>query len=229
MSQSTEHRVTPPRVGIVGAGHIGATAATLFARAGHEVALSNSRGPASLADVVARVAAEAGAADGAAPRVRADTVEGAAAFGDVVLLAVPWAALDALPAPSAVAGKVVVDAMNAFGPGYTPADLGGSTSSEVVAARLPGARLVKAFNTIGWEQLGRDGRPGAPSAARRALFVAGDDAGAKAVVLALVDDVGFAPVDTGGLREGGRLQQPNAPLFGRVLTAADAAELLAAA
>jgi len=100
------------------------------------------------------------------------------------------------------------------------------TSSEYVAEQLPGARVVKAFNTMYWETL-RDaaGREGAD---RLAVFVAGDDAEAKALVAGLVEDVGFVPVDTGGLVDGGRRQQPGTPLYDRPMTETEARDRLAA-
>ena len=98
------------KIGIIGAGRIGGTAAGLFARAGHEVALSNSRGPASLSDLVATINRDAGGS-----RVHASTVADAARFGDLVLLAAPWRAQDALPDPNIVRAKIVIDAMNAYG------------------------------------------------------------------------------------------------------------------
>src|SRR5512135_271931 len=212
------------RIGILGAGHIGATAARLFARAGHEVALSNSRGPASLASLVEEINREAGAA-----RVYATTAQEAAAFGDAVLLAVPWRTPEAWPAPGAVRGKIVIDAMNPYTATGGIVDLGVSTSSEEVAKRLPGARLVKAFNTIYWEHLAGQGRPDLPPARRRAIFLAGDDVEAKRVVSRLIEEIGFAPVDTGTLREGGRSQQPGTPVYNRNLTQEEAVGILAAA
>ncbi len=211
------------RIGILGAGRIGATTARLFARAGHEVALSNSRGPASLEGLVAEINREVGAA-----RVRAATPQDAAAFGDVILLALPWRAREAWPAPAAVRGKIVVDAMNAYA-ATGVVDLGASSSSEEVAKRLPGARLVKAFNTINWEHLGGQGRPDLPLPRRRAIFLAGDDAEAKRTVARLVEEIGFAPVDTGTLREGGRSQQPGTLVYNRNLTHEEATAILAAA
>ena len=209
------------KIGIIGAGKIGATAARLFARAGHDVALSNSRGPRSLETVVAAINRDAGA-----ERARAATVDDAAAFGEVVLLAVPWRSPEALPAAERVRGKIVIDAMNPYAPDFSIIDLGDSTSSEETAKRLPGARLVKAFNTILWEHLGSQGHPELPRSERRAIFVAGDDAEAKAVVARLIEEIGFAPVDTGSLRDGGRRQQPGAPIYNRTMTAAEAERAL---
>lgn len=211
------------RIGILGSGHIGATAARLFARAGHEVALSNSRGPASLADLVEEIDREAPG------RVRATTPQEAAVFGDAVLLAVPWRKPEAWPAPAAVRGKIVIDAMNPYTATGGILDLGASTSSEEVAKRLAGARLVKAFNTIYWEHLAAQGRPDLPLARRRAIFLAGDDVEAKRVVSRLIEEIGFAPVDTGALREGGRSQEPGTPVYNRDLTQEEAVGVLAAA
>lgn len=204
------------RIGIVGAGMIGGTAARLFVRAGHEVALSNSRGPESLRAL----------ADDLGPGAHAMTVEEAVRFGDVVLLAVPWRTPEALPPAEAVQGKIVIDAMNPYREDGGLHDLGDSTSSEETQKRLPGTRLVKAFNTIWYEHLGTRGRTDLPLDERHAVFVAGDDAEAKAVVSRLVEEAGFAPVDTGGLRDGGRRQQPGTPLYNRILTGAEARRLV---
>ena len=205
-------------IGIIGAGHIGATAARLFVKAGHQVALSNSRGPTSLTELVAEIG----------PQARALTVDGAAAFGEIVLLALPWRAAEGLPAPQYVAGKIVIDAMNPYSPSFEVIDLGETTSSEEVAKRLPGARLVKAFNTIYYRTLATEGRPTAPLEDRLAIFVAGDDAEAKGVVSRLIEEIGFAPVDTGSLREGGRWQQPGSPIYNAPMTGRCAREALAA-
>ena len=89
--------------------------------------------------------------------------------------------------------------------------------------------MVKAFNTIYFENLGADGRPGAPREERVALLLAGDDADAKATVAGLIDELGFGAVDTGTLAEGGRRQQVGAPLYGAVVTVPEAEATLAAA
>lgn len=204
------------RIGIIGAGMIGATAARLFAKAGHEVAVSNSRGPDSLRDLITELG----------PRARATTVDDAARFGEVILLAVPWRAPEALPAPDLVRGKIVIDAMNPYAAGGGMADLGDSSSSEETAKRLPGARLVKAFNTIYYQHLATQGRSDLPESQRRAIFVAGDDADAKATVSRLIRELGFAPVDTGALREGGKRQEPNTPIYNKTITANEATRML---
>jgi 8-hydroxy-5-deazaflavin:NADPH oxidoreductase len=204
------------KIGIVGAGNIGANAARLFVQAGHEVAVSNSRGPESLRELVEELGDSA----------RATSVEEAARFGEVVLLAVPWRSPEALPPAESLAGKIVVDAMNPYGDNFTLYDLGDSTSSEEVAKRLPGARLVKAFNTIYYVHLAQEGRSDLPVGDRRAIFVAGDDEEAKAVVSRLIEEIGFAPVDTGSLREGGRRQEPNTEVYNRQITGEDARKIL---
>jgi predicted dinucleotide-binding enzyme len=204
-------------IGIIGAGHIGGTAARLFAKAGHQVAVSNSRGPASLRSLAAEIG----------PQAHAMNVEDAARFGSVVLLAVPWRTPEALPAPELVAGKIVIDAMNPYGPGGEILELGATTSSEEVRKRLPGARLVKAFNTIYYQHLATLGNSSLPLEERYAIFVAGDDAEAKQAVARLIEEIGFAPVDNGGLVEGGRRQQPGSAIYNRPMTAHEARRILA--
>jgi len=202
------------RIGIVGAGHIGGTAAKLFARAGHRVALANSRGPTSLAPLVASLG----------PNVQAASPADAVTFGEAVLLAIPWRNKEQLPPSELFAGKIVIDAMNPYSALGRVMDLGESTSSEEVAKRLRGARLVKAFNTIGWKTLENGGQSSEED--QLAIFVAADDAAAKETVAALIREIGFAPVDTGSLREGGRRQQPGSRLYGRPMTSRQAEDIL---
>jgi 8-hydroxy-5-deazaflavin:NADPH oxidoreductase len=104
-------------------------------------------------------------------------------------------------------------------------DFDGLTSSELVARALPGARVVKAFNTMYYETLGTGGRPSGNS--RLVLFVAGDDAEAKGIVSQLIEQIGFAPVDTGPLGEGGRRQQPGSLLYNVPMDEEQAREALA--
>jgi 8-hydroxy-5-deazaflavin:NADPH oxidoreductase len=202
-------------IGIVGSGNIGATAARLFAEAGHDVAVSNSRGPETLEGLVAAIG----------PRARASTVEEAADFGEVVLVAIPFFAYETLPT-DLLAGKIVVDAMNYYPGRDGEMDLDGLGSSELLARHLPDARVVKAFNTMYYETLGAGGRPDAPPAERLVLFVAGDDAEAKAVVSELIEEIGFTPVDVGTL-EDGRKQQPGSPIYNVPMNEAQAREELA--
>ena len=205
------------KIGILGAGNIGATAARLFIAAGHEVAVSNSRGPESLKDL----ARELGS------RAQALTIDDAARFGEAVLLAVPWRAPEALPHPDLLRGKIVIDAMNPYRPDGGFYDLGGSTSSEEVLKRIPGARLVKAFNTIYYVHLAGRGRKDLPNDERHTIYVAGDDTEAKQVVAKLIEEIGFAAIDTGSLREGGRMQQPDSPIYNQTYNGREAREFLA--
>ncbi|HKR96318.1 MAG TPA: NADPH-dependent F420 reductase [Candidatus Angelobacter sp.] len=205
------------KIGILGAGNIGATAARLFIAAGHEVAVSNSRGPESLKDL----ARELGS------RAQGMTIDNAARFGEVVLLAVPWRAPEALPHPDRLRGKIVIDAMNPYRPDGGFYDLGNSTSSEEVLKRIPGARLVKAFNTIYYVHLAGRGRKDLPTDERHTIYVAGDDAEAKQVVSRLIEEIGFAAIDTGSLREGGRMQQSDSPIYNQTYNGREAREFLA--
>jgi len=202
------------KIGVIGAGHIGGTAAKLFAKAGHQVAVSNSRGPASLDGLVSSIG----------PNVKAMSPADAVRFGEVILLALPWRKMDELPPAELFKGKVVIDAMNAYSAVGRVVDLGDRTSSEEVAKRLPGARIVKAFNTMGWQTLETGGQREPEN--RLAIFVACDDAEAKGVVAKLIEEIGFAPIDTGSLREGGRRQQPGSPIYGPPLRVKEAKALL---
>jgi predicted dinucleotide-binding enzyme len=194
------------RIGILGAGRIGGTLGRLWIDGGHDVLVS-SRHPESITDLPA------------------GKLRRAAEFGDVVLLALPWAAAqetaDAI-APL-VEGKVVIDATNRFGDDG-PRDVGGSSSSELLAARVSGARLVKCFNTVLWTRLRDAGRP-AGDPERLAVFVAGDDPDARQVAAGLASDAGFDAIDAGALREGRRLE-PDGPVFNVPLTPGEARERL---
>jgi len=191
-------------VGIIGAGKIGRALAKHLTRSGQDVIVSNRRGPDSLAPLIAELG----------PKAKAGTVAQAAA-APVVFLSVTWtelpAALSNLPDWK---GRVAVDTANPYvveGSALRRVDLGGKTSSEVVAGMVPGARLVKAFNTLWDVTLAAD-----PSEAggRRVVFLSGDDAKAKNEVSAIIDKMGFAAVDLGGLVEGGKMQQPGGPFAG---------------
>jgi len=205
------------RIGIIGSGCIGGTLGRLLARAGHEVRLCNSRGPDSLRELVAEIGVNA----------RATSKEEAVRGTDVVVLAAPWRVTDALPAADTVAGKIVVDAMNPYSGDGAQIDLGSTTPSEETAKRLPRARLVKAFNTIWFKHLAEAGRPDLPMMQRRAIPLAGDDPQAKRVVASLISAIGFAPVDTGGLRRGGMWQAVNSRLYNREVTGSQALSIVA--
>lgn len=191
------------KIGFIGAGSIGVTLASHFAKAGHEVVLSNSRGPASLADAVHTVGGSARAG------TRAE-----AAQGDMLVLSVPWAQLESATAGlPALDGRIVIDTMNPVVlPGYALAELGGRTSSQVVASHLPGARVVKIANTLFAAVLAAEPRG---NGGRRVLFMSGDDAPAKLEAARLFESMGFAVIDLGGLAAGGAMQQfPGGPLPG---------------
>ena len=190
-------------IGIIGSGRIGATAARLFVDAGHDVAIANSRGPDSLTDLVQDLGESA----------RPTTVEDAASIAELVLVAIPFGRFGELPA-EALRNKIVVDATNYYPERdghFRELDEDTTTSTELLAAHAANARVVKAFNTMKFTDLGERGSQG-PLDERLVMLVAGDDQEAKDRVSALVEQIGFAPVDTGGLAEGGRRQQPGSPL-----------------
>jgi 8-hydroxy-5-deazaflavin:NADPH oxidoreductase len=205
------------QIGIIGAGRIGQAVATRLVTAGHEVMLSNTRGPESLADVEEALGQDA----------HAGTVEDATAYGEVVFVAIPLAAMYALP-PAELDGKIVVDANN-YSPqrdGQIPElDDGSVGSSELLARHLPGSRVVKAFNTIYYERIAHEAKPPG-SAERLAVPLTGDDAAAKQVVAALIDDMGFDPVDAGSLADG-RNQQPGTAVYNLPVGADGVREALA--
>jgi 8-hydroxy-5-deazaflavin:NADPH oxidoreductase len=186
-------------VGIIGAGRIGQVMARIARRAGRTVVIANSRGPESLRGLIEEFG----------PGVSAGTVVDAAG-ADIVVLAVMWPQV-----PQAVngldwAGRIVIDPTNDF----DPSDLGGRTSSEVVADLVAPAAVVKAGNTFAATVLGSDPHR---AGGRRVIFASGDDAGAKSSVGRLFEDAGFFVIDLGGLREGGAIQQVRGPLAGHDL------------
>jgi 8-hydroxy-5-deazaflavin:NADPH oxidoreductase len=187
--------------GILGAGNIGKALAAHLTKAGYQVTISNSRGADSLTSLITELGsnAKAGSAKEAAEQ-------------DIVILALPWAQLPTvLPSLTNWKDRMVVDVSNhfiSFDP-FKLADLGGKTSSEVVAGFVPGAKLIKAFNTLNFQILGSD-----PSQAsgHRVIFLSGDHGEAKKKLKEAITRMGFAPIDLGGLVAGGRLQQPDGPL-----------------
>ena len=202
-------------IGIIGSGNIGGTAARLFAGAGHRVAVSNSRGPETLRGLVEEIG----------PNARAATVEEAAEFGEVVMEAIPFGLYESLPAEK-LSGKIFITASNYYPGRDGEIEHGGLASSELVARHLTGSRVVKAFNTIYYERLRDNGRPEAPLGEREAIFVAGDDEEAKGVVSRLVEEIGFAPVDTGTLAESAK-QEPGSPVYNVAMPPDTARETLA--
>jgi 8-hydroxy-5-deazaflavin:NADPH oxidoreductase len=187
--------VTDP-VGIIGAGRLGQAMARTALRAGRRVVIANSRGPGSLTSVVTALG----------EGVSAGTVDDAAAAG-IVVIAVPWDRVAEAVQGRAWDGRVVIDATN----DWAADDLQGRTSSELVADLVPGARVVKAGNTLGADVLGSDPQG---AGGRRVIFISGDEADAKADVVSLFQDAGFAAIDLGGLATGGAMQQIHHPLAG---------------
>jgi len=184
------------KIGIIGAGYIARAVAAVAIKNGHEVMVSNTRGPDTLFSLIGTIGCKAG------------SPEEAAAFGDIVLVAIPLK--NYLAAPVApLEGKIVLDANN-----YYPQrdgrigelDRDETTTSELLARHLPKSKIVKVFNAIRAADIENDGRP-AGSPGRRAHPIAGDDAAAKKVVAGLLDQFGFDVVDAGRLAEGRRFQR----------------------
>jgi predicted dinucleotide-binding enzyme len=183
-------------VGIIGAGRLGQAMARTALRAGKSVVIANSRGPESLTSVVAALG------DG----VSAARVEEAGAAG-IVVIAVPWDRVSEAVEGIEWNSQIVIDATN----DWAADDLQGRTSSELVADLVAGARVVKAANTLVAEVLGSDPHE---AGGQRVIFISGDAADAKAEVVALFQDAGFAAIDLGDLATGGAMQQIHHPLAG---------------
>jgi 8-hydroxy-5-deazaflavin:NADPH oxidoreductase len=191
------------KIGIIGAGEIGGTLTRRFAALGHDVSVANSRGPETLAGL----ARETGA--------KAVTARDATRAGELVIVTIPEGKISTLP-KDLFAGVpddvVVVDTGNYYPQrdGRIAAIEDGMIESRWVATQL-GRSVVKAFNTMNYKRLLERGRPkGTPG--RIALPVAGDEQRAKQVVMRLVDELGFDPVDDGGLDDSWR-QQPGTPVY----------------
>ncbi len=191
-------------IGIIGAGQIGGTLTRRFTALGHRVSVANSRGPETLADL----ARETGA--------KPVTVRDAARAGEVVIVTIPEGRIPNLPKDlfAGVPDKVVVVDTGNYYPQQRDGRIAdiedGMTESRWVATQL-GRSVVKAFNTMNYKRLLERGRPKGTSG-RIALPVAGDDQRAKQVVMRLVDELGFDPVDAGGLDDSWR-QQPGTPVY----------------
>jgi predicted dinucleotide-binding enzyme len=191
-------------IGMIGAGPVAQAFAGHLIKAGHTVILSNSRGPETLSSLVAALG----------PQAKAGTPR-QAVRARMVLLAVPWTNVaDVLSTLPAWNGQILIDATNQFispPPNAVLADLGNKASSEVVAELAPGARVVKAFNSLYATNLAADPRQGP---GRRVVFVSGNDKPAKNELAAILKDIGFATIDLGSLHDGGRMQQAGGPLAG---------------
>ena len=185
------------RIGVIGAGRIGGNAARLFAKAGHEVLVSFSRDQEKLEALAEEIGGRAG------------TPREAVQFGEVVMFSVSWTLIDdVLAQAGSLDAKVVIDTTNQFGrDGWE--DLGGRTAAQVNAARMPGARYTKAFNTLtSGFQAQVAGRTGPD---RVVIFLCGDDEEAKRVVAGLIEDAGFTAVDMGGLADAAPMEAPRRP------------------
>ena len=192
-------------IGLIGSGHIGSTVARLAVDAGHEVVLSNSRGPETLVDLVAELGDLA----------RAGTAEEAAEAGELVVVTIPLKNYRQVPV-EALRDKVVIDTNN-----YYPQRDGhiaelddeSTTVSELLQAHLPESKVIKAFNNIYFQYLIDLARP-SDSPERSVLAIAGDDSDAKKWVAALFDELGFDAYDVGPLAEGWRYQRDTAAYAG---------------
>ena len=201
------------RVAVVGAGRIGGNVARLLVAAGHRVTVAYSRDPERLR----RRAQEVGA-------LVAEPAE-AVADAEVVVVAVPWDALpDALAAMGSLDGRIVVDTTNQFGSGPMPA--GGQTAAAFNAARMPGARYTKCFNTLtaAFQELTAHRDPPVVQ------WICGDDPEAVAVVAGLVRDAGYVPVPLGGVDGCQVMEAPRRPgaVYGEEYRPADAEAVVAA-
>jgi 8-hydroxy-5-deazaflavin:NADPH oxidoreductase len=205
------------RIGIIGSGEIGGTLATLLAADGHEIALSNSRGPDTLTIAVAQLGEHA----------QATTALEAADFGEIVIIAIPYGRYHQLPV-DVLAGRVVVDTMNYFAERDGVIDdlvVGDKASSELLADFVKQSTVVKAFNTMHYLALRDRGLPrGAID--RLASPIAGDDRDAKTQIGQLIDELGFDPLDTGSLGESDIHQGPASQLFGQLLAVEEADKAL---
>ncbi|MGC1724878.1 MAG: NAD(P)-binding domain-containing protein [Candidatus Acidiferrales bacterium] len=194
-------------IGTIGAGAFAQAFAKRALKAGHKVKLSNSRGPESLREIVSQLGFGATAA-----------AEEEAAACEMVLLAVPW---DNVPETLANLprwkNQILIDGTNPFhgqAGNFTPADVGNLSTSQFVAALAPGARVVKALNTMIVPNLEADS---VVNGARRVAFISADDDGAKKQVETLLAGFGYSAIDLGNLRDGGLMQQAGGPLAGRNL------------
>ncbi len=190
-----------PTWGFIGSGNIGSTVARLAINAGHNVVMSNSRGPETLTKLI----------DDLGPQSQAATAEEAAAASDVVVVTIPLKHYRDVSA-AALRGKVIMDTMNYYpkrDSQIAALDDESTTTSELLQAHLPDSKVVKVFNNIYFEHLAVLARP-AGDPQRSALAIAGDDAEAKVTVMALLDAIGYDTVDLGPLTEGWRTQRDTA-------------------
>jgi NADPH-dependent F420 reductase len=189
------------KIGILGAGNVGTTLGTRWAKGGHQVVFS-SREPDSqkMKDVVAK----------AGPNSKAASVPDTAKSSEVIALTTPWnAAQDALKEAGNLSGKILIDVLNPLLPDLSGLEVGNTTSAgEMVAGWAKGAKVVKAFNTIGFPVMADPAVNGKPVV----MFYCGDDAGAKETVAGLAKELGFDARDAGPLTQA-RVLEPLALLW----------------
>jgi predicted dinucleotide-binding enzyme len=194
-------------IGTIGAGAFAQAFAKLAIKAGHKVKLSNNHGLASLRAVVNQLG----------PGAMAASKEEAAAC-EMVLLAVPWDSLrETLASLPEWNNQILIDGTNPFhgrAGEFMLADVGNLSTSQLVAALAPGARVVKALNTMTVPVL--EAEP-VVNGAKRVAFVSADDNSAKQQVETLLKGLGYSVIDLGNLRDGGLFQQAGGPLAGRAL------------
>ena len=208
------------KIGIIGAGNIGGTAAKLFSQAGHEIAIANSRGPETLEGFVKEIGKNA----------MAVTAEEAIDFGEIVFISIPFGKYKELP-HEGFAGKIVIDSNNYYPErdgSYEEIEENKTTSSELLAEHLKEARVIKAFNTIWFEHLKTQGDKDLPHEERRVIFYCGNDKEAKNKVADLIEEIGFGAYDTGNLSEGGKTQAVGSGIYNRDLTVAEVETVLQA-
>jgi len=187
---------------IIGFGEIGQTLASAFTRKGIDVSVATTRDPKSIA------AAAAAIGPGVRPKTLAEAVE-----ADVIFLAVRFQQhADVAKALPDWQGKVIVDVTNAYG--VSDEELGGQPSARVVAQAFAGGRLVKGFNHLVASVLDQDP---AVHGGKRVVFLASDDDGAAEQIATLAGKLGFAPIQLGGLSDGGLLVQAHANSWGRLI------------
>jgi 8-hydroxy-5-deazaflavin:NADPH oxidoreductase len=202
--------VSEMKIGIIGAGRIGGNCARQAVRGGHHVMLSFARDPSKLEELASELGDQASTGG----------VADAVAFGEAVIVSVPWGAIpEALEQAGTLSGKVVIDTTNQFGPGPKPQP--GQTAAAFNAQRMPGARYVKSFNTLTSafqaQAAGREGD-------RRVVqWMCGDDPEAKELVAGLIEDMGYVPVDLGGTAGCAVMEAPRRPgaVYGEEYRGAD--------
>jgi len=210
-------RAAPMKIGIIGAGRVGGTIGELWVKAGHEV-LFSARTLEEVNSLLTRL--------NLGPRARAGTPKEAAAFGEAVLVSVPYAALPQIGKDNAaeLKGKVVLDTSNPIEnrDGPMAAEMRAKGTGVASAELLPGVRLVRAFNCVGWNSMRTEAHRAGD---KLAIPLAADDQGALKVAIGLVQDAGFEPVVVGGLARAKEFDV-GTPIFGKAVTAKELRSIL---